>query len=382
MHWLLRLLFARKDPTQSKIQRINTLRADLAHRTDNELRSFAQSATDCLDVIAVAAAVAARVLGLEMFDVQLRGALAHTEGRIAEMQTGEGKTLAAVPAVVWYAKAGKGVHVMTVNDYLARRDAKWMGSVYEFFGLSVGFIQREMTATQRQQAYSCDVTYATANEVGFDYLRDQLALHPAEQVLRPFAAAVIDEADSILIDEARIPLVIAGGEAGAESLPRRVDPVTRNFHRGVHYTIDEHGRHVALTDEGTRVAEQSFRCSNLFAEENLNLLCAIQDSIHAHALLRRDVDYLAKEGVALKKQGQVLGSITLQNLIALYPQVGGMTGTAATQAEEFSALSGLDVVVIPTNRPVIRMDHPDKIFETKREKEKAVIEEIRSLHGE
>ncbi len=413
MHWLLRLLFARKDPTQSKIQRINTLRADLAHRTDNELRSFAQSATDRLDIIAAAAAVAARVLGLEMFDVQLQGALALTEGRIAEMQTGEGKTLAAVPAVVWYARAGTGVQVMTVNDYLARRDAKWMGPVYDFFGLSVGFIQREMATAERQRAYSCDVTYATANEVGFDYLRDQLALHPAEQVLRPFAAAVIDEADSILIDEARIPLVIAGGEAGAESLPRRVDPVTRNFHRGVHYTIDEHGRHVALTDEGTRVAEQSFRCSNLFAEENLNLLCAIQDSIHAHALLRRDVDYLvkdgviesvdefkgrviqdrrwpaglhsaieAKEGVALKKQGQVLGSITLQNLIALYPQVGGMTGTAATQAEEFSALSGLDVVVIPTNRPVIRMDHPDKIFETKREKEKAVIEEIRSLHGE
>src|SRR5882724_3666267 len=215
MRRLLRSLFAGKNSTQSNIQRINAIRAELAPRTDDELRSYAQCATDRLEIIAAAAAVAARVLGLEMFDVQIHGALALTEGKIAEMQTGEGKTLAAVPAVVWYAKAGKGVHVMTVNDYLARRDAKWMGPIYEFFGLSVGFIQREMTATQRQQAYTCDVTYATANEVGFDYLRDQLALHPAEQVLRPFAAAVIDEADSILIDEARIPLVIAGGEARA-----------------------------------------------------------------------------------------------------------------------------------------------------------------------
>jgi preprotein translocase subunit SecA len=411
MHWLLRFLFAQKDPTRSSIQRINAIRADLARRTDEELRSFAQSTTDRLDIIAAAACVAARVLGLEMFDVQLRGALALTEGRIAEMQTGEGKTLAAVPAVVWFARMSKGVHVMTVNDYLARRDAKWMGPIYDFFGLSVGFIQREMATAERQRAYRCDVTYATANEVGFDYLRDQLALHVADQVLRPFAAAVIDEADSILIDEARIPLVIAGGEANTESLPRRVDPVTRSFRRGVHYTVDEHGRHVALTDEGTRVAEQSFRCGNLFAEENLNLLCAIQDSIHAHALLRRDVDYLvkdgviesvdefkgrviqdrrwpaglhsaieAKEGVALKKQGQVLGSITLQNLIALYPQVCGMTGTAATQAEEFSALSGLDVVVIPTNRPVIRVDHPDEIYDTREGKEDGVIEEISFVH--
>ncbi len=412
MRSFLRSLFAGKNSIQSNIQHINAIRAELATSTDAELRGYAQRATDRLDIIAAVAAVAARVLGLEMFDVQIHGALALTEGKIAEMQTGEGKTLAAVPAVVWYAKASKDVHVMTVNDYLARRDAKWMGPIYEFFGLSVGFIQREMTTAERQRAYSCDVTYATANEVGFDYLRDQLALHPAEQVLRPFASTVIDEADSILIDEARIPLVIAGGEARAESLPRRVDPVTRRFQRGVHYSVDEHGRHVALTDAGTHAAEQAFHCGNLFAEENLNLLCAIQDSIHAHALLRRDVDYLvkngviesvdefkgrviqdrrwpaglhsaieAKEGVALKKQGQVLGTITLQNLIALYPQVCGMTGTAATQAEEFRALSGLEVAVIPTNRPVIRVDHPDEIFQTKREKEETVIEEIRAEHN-
>ena len=306
-----------------------------------------------------------------------------------------------------HARAGQGVHVMTVNDYLARRDANWMRGIYEYFGLSVGYIQREMTAAERQQAYSRDVTYATANEVGFDFLRDQLALHAEEQVHRPFAVAVIDEADSILIDEARIPLVIAGGDAVVESLPYRVDTVTRHMRRGVHYTVDEHGRNAVLTAEGAHIAEQAFHSGSLYEERNLNLLCAIQDSLHAHALLRRDVDYLvkdgaiesvdefkgrivqdrrwpaglhsaieAKEGVALKKQGQVLGSITLQNLVALYPQVCGMTGTAATQARELRELYGLEVEVIPTNRPVIRVDHPDELFANKAEKEEAVLDEI------
>jgi preprotein translocase subunit SecA len=411
MRQLLRALFAGKNSTQANIQRINALRTELSRSSDQDLGNYARSATGRLEIIAAAAAVAARVLGLEMFDVQLQGALAMTEGKIAEMQTGEGKTLAAVPAVICYAKTNPGVHVMTVNDYLARRDARWMGPIYDFFGLSVGYLQREMSTSERRQAYACNITYATANEVGFDYLRDQLALYPAEQVLRPFAVAVIDEADSILIDEARIPLVIAGGESRAESLPYRVDAVTRHFRRGTHYSVDEHGRQVVLTDEGVQAVEQAFHCGNLFAEENLNLHCAIQDSLHAHALLRRDVDYLvkdgiiasvdefkgrviqdrrwpaglhtaieAKEGVTPKKQGQVLGSITLQNLTALYPQLCGMTGTAATQAEEFRAISSLEVEVIPTNRPVIRVDHPDVIFKTKLEKEEAVIEEIRSAH--
>jgi preprotein translocase subunit SecA len=356
--------------------------------------------------------IAARVLQLEMFDVQLQGALALTEGRIAEMQTGEGKTLAAVPAAVWYAKSAGGVHVLTVNDYLARRDAQWMQGIYEWFGLSVGYIQREMPADQRQKAYACDVTYATANEVGFDYLRDQLALDPGEQVHREFRAAVIDEADSILIDEARIPLVIAGGAAATESLPYRVDALTRNFQRGTHYTLDEYGRNIALTDAGIHKVEAAFRCENIFADEHLALHSAVQDSIHAHALLRRDVDYLvkggriepvdefkgriiqdrrwpaglhtaleAKEGVALQQQGQILGSITLQNLVALYPQVCGMTGTAATQADEFRSIYELEIEVIPTNRPVVREDHPDNIFRTKAEKENAVLAEIGRSHA-
>lgn len=410
MHRIWRTLFG-GGSAQSAIQRINKIRAQLAQVSDDDLRAFTQNNTGRLETIAAAAVVASRVLGQEMFDVQLQGALAMTEGRIAEMQTGEGKTLAAVPAVVCYARATSGVHVMTVNDYLARRDAQWMGDIYRFFGLSVGYIQREMVTAERRRAYACDVTYATANEVGFDYLRDQLALNPDEQVHRGFTVAVIDEADSILIDEARIPLIIAGGQADAESLPYRVDRVVRNFRRHVDYHVEEHGRNVSLTDAGIRAAEHMFRCGNLYAQENLTLLTAIQDSIHAHALLRRDVDYLvkdgviesvdefkgriiqdrrwpaglhaaieAKEGVALRKEGQVLGSITLQNLIALYSQVCGMTGTAVTQARELREIYGLAVEVVPTNRPVIRVDHPDEIFRTKREKENSVMEEIELVH--
>jgi preprotein translocase subunit SecA len=412
MSGFLRSLFSPRDASRRQIQSIKALRADLAQLSDADLRSYAKAASGRAEVMAAAAAVAARVLGQEMFDVQLRGALALAEGRIAEMQTGEGKTLAAVPAVICYAKFGQGVHVMTVNDYLARRDARWMGGIYKYFGLTVGHIQREMSASNRKQAYACDITYATANEIGFDFLRDQLALRPEEQVHRPFAVAVIDEADSILIDEARIPLVIAGGDSTVESLPYRVDTVTRRFRGGVHFTVDEHGRNVALTDLGAREAEHFFRCGNLYEPQNLNLLCAIQDSLHARSLLRRDVDYLvkdgtiqsvdefkgriiqdrrwpaglhsaieAKESVALKKQGQILGSITLQNLVALYPQVCGMTGTAATQASELKEIYTLEVEVIPTNRPVIRVDHPDVVFPNKQDKEEAVIDEIFATHS-
>jgi preprotein translocase subunit SecA len=287
-----------------------------------------------------------------------------------------------------------------------------MGPIYEFLGLSVGCIQQGMDSGQRKDAYRRDITYATANEIGFDYLRDQLALDPGDQVHRPFAAAVIDEADSILIDEARIPLVIAGGKGSEEPLAQRVDAVTRTFRATEHYTIDEKGYNVSLTDEGIAAVEQAFACGNLFDDSNLVLHTAVQDSLHAHALLRRDVDYLVKDGivesvdefkgrivrerrwpaglhtaieakerVALKKQGRILGSITLQNLIALYPAACGMTGTAATQADELKAIYGLEVQVIPTNRPVIRVDHPDLVFATKAEKEQAVIEEIRRAHA-
>jgi preprotein translocase subunit SecA len=411
MRHFFRDLFSGPDLTGSHIRSINIRRAELAKLNDEELKRFGRQATELIDIFAATSVVAARVLGLEMFDVQLQGALALADGKITEMQTGEGKTLAAVPAVVAYAKAGLGVHVITVNDYLARRDAQWMGGIFEFLGLSVGYIQQEMSAEERRRAYACDVTYSTANEIGFDYLRDGLALYPRQQVHRPFAVAVIDEADSILIDEARIPLVIAGGQSSEEPLAYRVDRLVQFFRRAKHYTLDEYGRNIALTDAGIRAIETSFGRANLFTDENLPLLTAVQDALHAHVLLRRDVDYLvkdgaiesvdefkgriaqnrrwpaglhtaieAKEGVALKTQGRVLGSITLQNLVAMYPKVCGMTGTAVTQAVELRLVYGLEVVVIPTNRPVIRIDYPDELFNTKWEKEAAVIEEIRRVH--
>jgi preprotein translocase subunit SecA len=409
---LLRNLFRDSARSESTIQAINRRRSELSRLPDLELKRVAWREMNLPDVLALCAVVAERVLGVKMFDVQLEGALALAAGKIVEMQTGEGKTLAAVPAVVWYAKEVQGVHVMTVNDYLARRDARWMSGIYEFLGLSVGHLQQEMAMDDRRRAYACDITYATANEIGFDHLRDGLALHPSEQVHRPFAAAVIDEADSILIDEARIPLVIAGGEANQEPLAYQVDRITRHFRKFRHFTLDEYARNIALTDTGIRAVEASFGCGNLFTEENLALLTAVQDSLHAHQLLRRDVDYLvkdgviesvdefkgriaenrrwpaglhtaieAKEGLTLKAQGRILGSITLQNLIGMYPKVCGMTGTAATQADEFRLVYGLEVAVIPTNRPMIRTDLPDRLYATKRDKEQAVIAEIQRLHA-
>jgi preprotein translocase subunit SecA len=406
----LRKLFHDSNETESLLPIINQHREALASLPDPDLKALDWRAMDLPQVIAFTAVAAERVLGSKMFDVQLQGALALTSGRIVEMQTGEGKTLAAVPAVAWFAREGAGVHVMTVNDYLARRDARWMGGIYEFLGLSVGHVQQSMGIEERRRAYACGVTYGTANEIGFDLLRDGLALYPAEQVHRPFATAVIDEADSILIDESRIPLVIAGGEASEDLLAYRVDRLTRSMRPHRHFTLDEYARNIALTDTGIRAIETSFGCGNLFTDQNLALLTAVQDSLHAHALLRRDVDYLvkngaiesvdefkgriaenrrwpaglhtaieAKEGLALKTQGRILGSITLENLISLYPQVCGMTGTAATQADEFRLVYGLDVEVIPTNRPMIRADLPDRVYATKFDKERAVLSEIRRL---
>ena len=394
------------------VDEVNRLRAEYAAASDADLeRAAHQSDASLADIIAIAATVASRTIGLDMFDVQILGTLALAQGRIAEMQTGEGKTLAAVPAVVWYARDGLGVHVMTANDYLARRDAAWMRPIYEWFGLSVGVIQQGLSPDARRDAYRCDVTYTTANEAGFDYLRDCLALSPDEQVHRPFVSAVVDEADSILIDEARIPLVIAGGSGDTTAHAVRADRVVRTLTPGVHFTVEPPGRNVALTQAGAARVERALNRRNLFETENLPLLTAVQDALHAHVLLRRDVDYVVqnnavvsvdefkgrtvherrwpaglqtalevKEGVATKQQGRVLGSITIQNFIALYPNACGMTGTAATQAEEFREIYSLDVETIPTNRPVVRIDHPDTVFATKAEKEAAIVDEIAREH--
>jgi preprotein translocase subunit SecA len=408
-----RSLFVRPQlPAVPEIEEVSKLRAALARLDDDALKGKARTATRLSEVVAVTAVVASRVLGLQMFDVQLEGALGLAHGRIIEMQTGEGKTLAAVPAVVWHARSGQGVHVLTANDYLARRDAAWMGDVYRWMGLSVGAIQQHQDSEARRVAYRCDITYASANELGFDYLRDGLAMHPHEQVLRPFAAAVIDEADSILIDEARIPLVIAGGTVEPSSAAIDADRAVRRLVPGLHFSVDQPARNVSLTPVGVSEVERLLPCPNLYAAEHLVAMTAVQDALHARTLLHRDVDYLVqdssvlsvdelkgrvvrdrrwpaglqtalelKERVTTHRQGRILGSITMENLIGLYPLVCGMTGTAAEQSTEFRELYGLEVAVIPTNRPVIRADHADRMFASKVQKETAVLDEIRLVHG-
>jgi preprotein translocase subunit SecA len=400
------------DRDRLAIERIHTMRAAFARLSDAELRAAASETGDLPRWIALAATAAFRILGQDMYDVQLRGALALARGSIAEMQTGEGKTLAAVPTISWFARGHCGVHVMTVNDYLARRDAAWMGGIYRLLGLSVAHVQQGMTPAERRAAYAADITYATQNEIGFDFLRDRAAMGLDEQVHREFHAAVIDEADSILIDEARIPLVIAGGESGDRGVAYVADQVARGLCLNEHFTVDSGGHNAALTDTGIHTVEIALGCGSLFDDRNLSIHGAVEEALHAHALLHRDVDYIvkngavemvdefkgrialdrrwpaglhtaieAKEGVVAKSQGTILGQITLQHLVALYPTVCGMTGTAATQSIEFSRIYGLKVETIPTNRPTIRIDHPDVIFPTKAAKEQAVVAEIRRAHA-
>ncbi|HEX3877985.1 MAG TPA: hypothetical protein VHW24_13425 [Bryobacteraceae bacterium] len=396
---------------RTTVAKIEELRKVYARLTYEELREAAEKTDELMKWFALAAVAAWRALGQEMYDVQLLGALALARGAIAEMQTGEGKTLASAPAIAWLARGHRGVHVMTVNDYLARRDAAWMGGIYRALGLTVAHVQQGMTAAERKAAYAADITYATQNEIGFDFLRDCVAMRREEQVHREFHAAVIDEADSILIDEARVPLVIATGDSGDAGLAYTADQVVRDLRADTHYTMDAGAHNAALTDEGIRALETALGCGSLFDERNLALHEAVEEALHAHALLRRDVDYIvrsgsiemvdefkgrvavdrrwpaglhtaieAKEGVAAKSQGRILGQITLQHLVALYPLVCGMTGTASTQSLELSSVYGLQVERIPTNRPLVRVDNPDVVFRMKAEKERAVAEEIRRVH--
>jgi preprotein translocase subunit SecA len=411
---LLRLCGLGDHESADQLQAINERRQKLSQLTDDQLKSAARVArgdTDIIEIFALAAAIAERVLGLRMFDVQMLGALAMQRGHIAEMKTGEGKTLAAVPAVIWHARQGRGAHVLTANDYLASRDARWMRGIYDWFGLSVAHISQTMSPERRRAAYLCDVTYATANEVGFDYLRDGLARSAEELVQRELVFALIDEADSILIDEARIPLVIAGGVPEDSAMARRVDSIVGELRPHQHYSLDEAARNVQLTDAGIQRVEAQLDCGNLFDAENFPILTAVQDALHAHALLRRNVDYVVKnesielvdefkgrvaqnrrwpaglqsavevkERVQLNRQGRILGSITVQSLAHLYGRICGMTGTAATQAEEFWQVYKLPVTVIPTNRPVIRQDLPDLVYADKEARSLALSEEIRKVH--
>ncbi len=360
------------------------------------------------DTFSRAVEAARSTLGLTLFPTQIRCAQALLEGRIVEMQTGEGKTLAAMPAAAVLAQDGHGVHVLTANDYLAQRDAEWMGPAYRHLGLRAAWIRQSSTEQERREAYAADITYLAATEAGFDHLRDCRALTRAERVQRTLHAALIDEADSILIDEARIPLVLAGETAGVAERATQAARAVQRLQPHLHFTLNTVQPDVQLTDLGLHEIERSL--GNIY--DNLPLLTAVYHAIHARYLLARDSDYLVqdgrvipvdefkgrlaqerrwpagihaaleeKEGLAIRDPGRVLSSITLQNYVLQYQHLSGMTGTAVTQALEFRSLYELDLETLPTHRPMIRQDLPDRLFETKAAKLQAVVEEIHRLHA-
>ena len=353
-----------------------------------------------------------RTIGLAPFDCQVLAGLAMAGMKIAELPTGEGKTLAAVFPAYLHALSGRGVHVLTFNDYLARRDAAWMGPVYELLGIRVGCIQEGMPDPAKRAAYACDVTYATAKEAGFDFLRDQIAVDQEGLVHRPFHLALVDEADSILIDEARIPLVISGVEERAGWDPHRLAAAVKTLVLGRDYETDDEHRNVFLLDPGQERVEALLRCGHLYDRKNQPLLEAVYCALHAEALLRRDVDYIvrrdrieivdeftgrvvdnrhwpdglqaaveAKEGLARRSKGRILGSITLQHFFRLYPKLSGMTATARPSADELKEFYGLRVMVIPPNKPSVRTDHPDRVFTHREAKRSALVAEIRQVHA-
>ncbi len=364
------------------------------------------------DAFALVREASVRTIGLRHFNVQMIGGMVLTNGQIAEMKTGEGKTLVATLAMYLKALHGKGAHLITVNDYLASRDAEWMGEVYKFLGLSVGIIQHDMTDEERREAYACDITYVTNSELGFDYLRDNMKFTKKQQVLRPFFYAIVDEVDSILIDEARTPLIISGPSEDTSELYVKVDAVVAQL-TDSDFKKDEKDRHVTLTETGvdnvTRLLKEADLLigDNLYAAENAALVMHIQQSLLAHHLFQKNVNYVvrngeilivdeftgrvmsgrrfgkglhqaieAKEHVTVQPENQTVSSISYQNLFRLYPTLSGMTGTAMTEAAEFEEIYKLRVVSIPTNRPVARNDHHDEIYLNKDEKYDAILKQI------
>jgi preprotein translocase subunit SecA len=365
-----------------------------------------------VDIFALVREASKRCLGQRPYDEQIMAGIALHQGRVAEMQTGEGKTLAAVAPATLNALLGTGVHIHTVNDYLARRDAGWMGPIYDLLGIKVGCIQEGMSVADRRAAYACDVTYVTAKEAGFDLLRDGLCLVPDDRVHRPFHLVIVDEADSILIDEARVPLVIAGTADEQTVGLGRLVRLARELRPEVDYDTDDYSRNINLTEEGSHRVEHELQVENLYAEENLGLLAAVRNAMHAEFLLDRDVDYIvrngrvelvdeltgrvvddrqwpdglqaaieAKEGLDLQPEGRILGSITMQHFMLSYPRLAGMTATAQPAAEELKDAYGLEIVVIPTHRPCIRVDHPDRIFTHHEAKRAAVVREITDVNA-
>jgi preprotein translocase subunit SecA len=363
------------------------------------------------EAFALCREAARRTVNMRHFDVQLIGGMVLHAGKIAEMKTGEGKTLVATLAAYLNALAGKGVHVVTVNDYLARRDAAWMGPIYRFLGLSVGAIQHEMDDAARQEAYAADITYGTNNEFGFDYLRDNMKYSLGTMVQRGHHYAIVDEVDSILIDEARTPLIISGPSDESTDLYNRADAIIPRLKRDEDYTVDEKARSVALSEEGVEKAEKALRVDNLYDPAEMELNHAVHQALRAHVLFKRDVDYVAKDGqviivdeftgrlmpgrrwsdglhqaveakerLKVQKENQTLATITFQNYFRMYGKLAGMTGTADTEAVEFDKIYRLEVMVIPTNRPLIRIENPDVVYRTEREKFAAAVEEIEDLH--
>jgi preprotein translocase subunit SecA len=363
------------------------------------------------EVFALVREAGKRVLNMRHFDVQLIGGMVLHRGRIAEMKTGEGKTLVATLPAVLNALSGRGVHVVTVNDYLARRDTEWMGQIYRFLGLKVGTILHGLTDEERKESYDADITYGTNNEFGFDYLRDNMKFYQESLVQRDLNFAIVDEVDSILIDEARTPLIISGRAEDSTQLYRKVNAIIPNLKRDRDFEVDEKAKTVHLTDEGTGRAEKILGLDNLYDPKNITFQHHVMQALKAHELFKRDVDYIvqeenvvivdeftgrtmpgrrfsdglhqaleAKEGVKVEAENQTLASITFQNYFRMYDKLSGMTGTADTEAVEFKQIYNLEVTVIPTHRPMVRLDHPDLVYKTQREKYRAIAAEIGELH--
>ncbi len=407
---------------QKTVDVINALEPSIEKLSDSELRSKTDEFKERLsdgetldDILSEAFAVvreaSKRTLNMRPFDVQIMGGIVLHQGRIAEMKTGEGKTLVATMPVYLNALTGQGVHIVTVNDYLAKRDSEWMGKIYNFLGLEVGLIVHDLDFEERKKAYNADITYGTNNEFGFDYLRDNMVLYKEHMVQRPLNYAIVDEVDSILIDEARTPLIISGQAEESTDIYYKFARFVPRLVPDEDYTVDEKAHSVMPTEKGIKKAESFLGIENLYDEENMELLHHLQQALKAHALMKLDRDYVvkdgqviivdeftgrlmfgrrysdglhqaieAKEGVKVENESKTLATITFQNYFRMYKKLAGMTGTAATEEEEFRGIYGLDVVVIPTNKPMIRTDYPDAVYKTEKGKFNAVVEEIQECH--
>ena len=404
------------------VEKINALEPQMQNLTDDKLTGYTNKFKERLaagetmddllpEAFAVVREASRRVLGMRHFDVQLIGGMCLHEGKIAEMRTGEGKTLVATLPVYLNALAGKGVHMITVNDYLARRDSEEMGKLYRYLGLTVGLVVHDMDFPERKYAYGCDVTFGTNNEFGFDYLRDNMVIYPDQMVQRELNFAIVDEVDSILIDEARTPLIISGPGAKSTDMYAVMARAVAGLKEGTDYTVDEKQKTVAPADSVVPKIEKILGINNLYAPENIELSHCFTAALRAKALMKRDRDYVvrgdeviivdeftgrlmegrrysdglhqaieAKEGVKIQRESQTLATITFQNYFRMYNKLGGMTGTAKTEEDEFLKIYNLPVIVVPTNRPVQRIDHPDLIYKTKKAKYKAVGKLVEELH--